>query len=118
MVTATTPSDALLTLLLVAGAYATIRALEGGATGWLVLAGACVGCDRGARTATESPRVARFLDVVREDVWPWNDHNIQDEADQETLGQIAWASRFPQRKVHREKPRTVRCRPRKPLALR
>ena len=35
--------DALLTLLLVAGAYATIRALEGGATGWLVLAGACVG---------------------------------------------------------------------------
>jgi 4-amino-4-deoxy-L-arabinose transferase-like glycosyltransferase len=35
--------DALLTLLLVAGAYATIRALEGGATRWLVLAGACVG---------------------------------------------------------------------------
>jgi 4-amino-4-deoxy-L-arabinose transferase-like glycosyltransferase len=35
--------DALLVLLLVAGAYATIRALEGGATGWLVLAGACVG---------------------------------------------------------------------------
>ena len=35
--------DALLTLLLVAGAYATVRALEGGATGWLVLAGACVG---------------------------------------------------------------------------
>jgi 4-amino-4-deoxy-L-arabinose transferase-like glycosyltransferase len=35
--------DALLTLLLVAGAYATIRALEGGATGWLVLAGACIG---------------------------------------------------------------------------
>ncbi|HEX2372966.1 MAG TPA: glycosyltransferase family 39 protein [Actinomycetota bacterium] len=35
--------DALLVLLLVAGAYATIRALEGGATAWLVLAGACVG---------------------------------------------------------------------------
>jgi 4-amino-4-deoxy-L-arabinose transferase-like glycosyltransferase len=35
--------DALLTLLLVAGAYATVRALEGGATRWLVLAGACVG---------------------------------------------------------------------------
>ena len=35
--------DALLTLLLVAGAYAIVRALEGGATGWLVLAGACVG---------------------------------------------------------------------------
>jgi 4-amino-4-deoxy-L-arabinose transferase-like glycosyltransferase len=35
--------DALLTLLLVAGAYATVRALESGATGWLVLAGACVG---------------------------------------------------------------------------
>jgi 4-amino-4-deoxy-L-arabinose transferase-like glycosyltransferase len=35
--------DALLVLLLVAGAYATVRALEGGATGWLVLAGACVG---------------------------------------------------------------------------
>jgi 4-amino-4-deoxy-L-arabinose transferase-like glycosyltransferase len=35
--------DALLVLLLVAGAYATVRALEGGSTGWLVLAGACVG---------------------------------------------------------------------------
>jgi 4-amino-4-deoxy-L-arabinose transferase-like glycosyltransferase/putative flippase GtrA len=35
--------DALLTLLLVAGAYAVVRALEGGATRWLVLAGACVG---------------------------------------------------------------------------
>ncbi len=35
--------DALLTLLLVAGAYAVVRALEDGATGWLVLAGACVG---------------------------------------------------------------------------
>ena len=35
--------DALLVLLLVAGAYACVRALEGGATGWLVLAGACVG---------------------------------------------------------------------------
>jgi 4-amino-4-deoxy-L-arabinose transferase-like glycosyltransferase len=35
--------DALLTLLLVAGAYATVRALEDGATRWLVLAGACVG---------------------------------------------------------------------------
>jgi 4-amino-4-deoxy-L-arabinose transferase-like glycosyltransferase len=35
--------DALLTLLLVAGAYACVRALEDGATGWLVLAGACVG---------------------------------------------------------------------------
>jgi 4-amino-4-deoxy-L-arabinose transferase-like glycosyltransferase len=35
--------DALLVLLLVAGAYAIVRALEGGATGWLVLAGACVG---------------------------------------------------------------------------
>jgi 4-amino-4-deoxy-L-arabinose transferase-like glycosyltransferase len=35
--------DALLVLLLVAGAYATVRALEDGATGWLVLAGACVG---------------------------------------------------------------------------
>jgi 4-amino-4-deoxy-L-arabinose transferase-like glycosyltransferase len=35
--------DALLTLLLVAGAYATVRALEDGATRWLVLAGAFVG---------------------------------------------------------------------------
>jgi 4-amino-4-deoxy-L-arabinose transferase-like glycosyltransferase len=35
--------DALLTLLLVAGAYATVRALEGGSTRWLVLAGAFVG---------------------------------------------------------------------------
>jgi 4-amino-4-deoxy-L-arabinose transferase-like glycosyltransferase len=35
--------DALLVLLLVAGAYATVRALEDGRTGWLVLAGACVG---------------------------------------------------------------------------
>ena len=35
--------DALLVLLLVAGAYATVRALEGGATRWLVLAGALVG---------------------------------------------------------------------------
>jgi 4-amino-4-deoxy-L-arabinose transferase-like glycosyltransferase len=35
--------DALLVLLLVAGAYACVRALEGGSTGWLVLAGACVG---------------------------------------------------------------------------
>jgi 4-amino-4-deoxy-L-arabinose transferase-like glycosyltransferase len=35
--------DALLVLLLVAGAYAVVRALEGGSTGWLVLAGACVG---------------------------------------------------------------------------
>ena len=35
--------DALLVLLLVAGAYATVRAVEDGATGWLVLAGACVG---------------------------------------------------------------------------
>ena len=35
--------DALLTLLLVAGAYAVVRALEDGATRWLVLAGACVG---------------------------------------------------------------------------
>jgi 4-amino-4-deoxy-L-arabinose transferase-like glycosyltransferase len=35
--------DALLTLLLVAGAYATVRALERGATGWLVAAAACVG---------------------------------------------------------------------------
>ncbi|HYJ71846.1 MAG TPA: glycosyltransferase family 39 protein, partial [Actinomycetota bacterium] len=35
--------DALLTLLLVAGAYAVVRALEEGATRWLVLAGACVG---------------------------------------------------------------------------
>jgi 4-amino-4-deoxy-L-arabinose transferase-like glycosyltransferase len=35
--------DALLVLLLVAGAYATVRALEDGSTGWLVLAGACVG---------------------------------------------------------------------------
>jgi 4-amino-4-deoxy-L-arabinose transferase-like glycosyltransferase len=35
--------DALLTLLLVAGAYAVVRALEDGATRWLVLAGVCVG---------------------------------------------------------------------------
>jgi 4-amino-4-deoxy-L-arabinose transferase-like glycosyltransferase len=35
--------DALLTLLLVAGAYAVVRALEDGATRWLVLAAACVG---------------------------------------------------------------------------
>jgi 4-amino-4-deoxy-L-arabinose transferase-like glycosyltransferase len=35
--------DALLVLLLVAGAYATVRALEDGRTAWLVLAGACVG---------------------------------------------------------------------------
>jgi 4-amino-4-deoxy-L-arabinose transferase-like glycosyltransferase len=35
--------DALLVLLLVAGAYACVRALEGGATRWLVLAGALVG---------------------------------------------------------------------------
>jgi 4-amino-4-deoxy-L-arabinose transferase-like glycosyltransferase len=35
--------DALLTLLLVAAAYAVVRALEDGATRWLVLAGACVG---------------------------------------------------------------------------
>jgi 4-amino-4-deoxy-L-arabinose transferase-like glycosyltransferase len=35
--------DALLTLLLVAGAYAVVRALEGGATRWLALAGVCVG---------------------------------------------------------------------------
>src|SRR4029453_10699771 len=30
-------------LLLVAGAYAVVRALEGGSTGWLGLAGGCVG---------------------------------------------------------------------------
>jgi 4-amino-4-deoxy-L-arabinose transferase-like glycosyltransferase len=35
--------DALLVLLLVAGAYAVVRALEGGSTRWLVLAGAFVG---------------------------------------------------------------------------
>ena len=35
--------DALLVLLLVAGAYATVRALEGGSTRWLVLAGVLVG---------------------------------------------------------------------------
>ncbi|HMO00409.1 MAG TPA: glycosyltransferase family 39 protein [Miltoncostaeaceae bacterium] len=35
--------DALLTLLLVAGAYALVRAVEAGATTWLVLAGALVG---------------------------------------------------------------------------
>jgi 4-amino-4-deoxy-L-arabinose transferase-like glycosyltransferase len=35
--------DALLVLLLVAGAYGCVRAVEGGSTGWLVLAGACVG---------------------------------------------------------------------------
>jgi 4-amino-4-deoxy-L-arabinose transferase-like glycosyltransferase len=35
--------DALLTLLLVLGAYATVRALERGHTGWLVAAGAFVG---------------------------------------------------------------------------
>jgi 4-amino-4-deoxy-L-arabinose transferase-like glycosyltransferase len=35
--------DALLVLLLVGGAYAVVRALEEGHTGWLVLAGACVG---------------------------------------------------------------------------
>jgi len=35
--------DALLTLLLVAGAYAMVRALEDGRTRWLVLAASCVG---------------------------------------------------------------------------
>jgi 4-amino-4-deoxy-L-arabinose transferase-like glycosyltransferase len=35
--------DALLTLLLVIGAYATVRALERGHTGWLALAGTAVG---------------------------------------------------------------------------
>ncbi len=35
--------DALLVLLMVAGAYATVRAIESGATKWLVLAGVCVG---------------------------------------------------------------------------
>ncbi|MGE0028445.1 MAG: glycosyltransferase family 39 protein [Thermoleophilia bacterium] len=35
--------DALLTLLLVAGAYALVRAVEAGATKWLLLAGALVG---------------------------------------------------------------------------
>ena len=35
--------DALLTLLLVAAAYATLRALEAASTRWLVLAGACIG---------------------------------------------------------------------------
>lgn len=35
--------DALLVLLLVAAAYATVRAVETAGTGWLVLAGTCVG---------------------------------------------------------------------------
>lgn len=35
--------DALLTLLLTASAYATLRAVESGRTRWLLLAGACVG---------------------------------------------------------------------------
>ena len=35
--------DALLTLLLLAGAYATVRAVEKGSVGWLALAGAAVG---------------------------------------------------------------------------
>jgi 4-amino-4-deoxy-L-arabinose transferase-like glycosyltransferase len=35
--------DALLVLLLVAGAYACVRALEGGSTRWLVLAGVLIG---------------------------------------------------------------------------
>jgi 4-amino-4-deoxy-L-arabinose transferase-like glycosyltransferase len=35
--------DALLVLLLTAGAYAVVRAIESGQTRWLVLAGACVG---------------------------------------------------------------------------
>ncbi len=35
--------DALLTLLLVAGAYAVLRAAESARTSWLLLAGACVG---------------------------------------------------------------------------
>jgi len=35
--------DALLTLLLVAAAYATVRALDAASTGWLVLAGALIG---------------------------------------------------------------------------
>jgi hypothetical protein len=35
--------DALLTLLLVLGAYATVRAVERGRTAWLVLAATCVG---------------------------------------------------------------------------
>ncbi|HEV8172512.1 MAG TPA: glycosyltransferase family 39 protein [Actinoplanes sp.] len=36
--------DALLVLLMVAGAYATVRAIEKGSTTWLVLAGMFVGC--------------------------------------------------------------------------
>src|SRR5262245_66627109 len=35
--------DALLTLLLTLGAYATVRAVERGRTGWLLLAATCVG---------------------------------------------------------------------------
>src|SRR5438105_6796141 len=35
--------DALLTLLLVAAAYATVRALDAASTRWLLLAGACIG---------------------------------------------------------------------------
>ena len=35
--------DAVLVLLLVLGAYAVVRAVEGGRTGWLALAGTCVG---------------------------------------------------------------------------
>jgi 4-amino-4-deoxy-L-arabinose transferase-like glycosyltransferase len=35
--------DALLTLLLVAAAYAMVRALEGARTRWIVIAGACIG---------------------------------------------------------------------------
>jgi 4-amino-4-deoxy-L-arabinose transferase-like glycosyltransferase len=35
--------DALLTLLLVAGAYCTVRAIEAGRTGWLLLAGTAIG---------------------------------------------------------------------------
>ncbi len=36
--------DAILTLLLVLGAYALVRAVEGGRTRWLVAAGAVIGC--------------------------------------------------------------------------
>ena len=35
--------DALLTLVLTAAAYATVRAIEGGRTRWMVLAGALIG---------------------------------------------------------------------------
>jgi 4-amino-4-deoxy-L-arabinose transferase-like glycosyltransferase len=59
--------DALLTLLLVAGAYATVRALEEGATRWLVLAGACVG----SASWPSSSRRCWSSPPSPSSTWPW-----------------------------------------------